>query len=1029
MRTTSSLAFSLIATMLIACGGTSRPPGTPPDAGLDDGGVPDAGARDAGTRVDAGAPVAPVIQSVLPTRGERGGGTWVTLKGRGFVEGVARGAPEAAALTTLRVGPNLVRDFQLIDDSTLDLRTPPGAVGPVDLTLDNPNGTARCESCFTYVETFDVRALSGDTGALSGGETVSLLGEGFPEGPGLQVLFDGTASPSVTRVSSSELRVLVPRGRVAGSVDVRVQGHGVGDVLRRAYRYVEDTRVTQVSPLTGPRTGGTVTVITGQGFEGATRVLLGDTPATALQVESSTRLVVTTPPAPSIGVAPIRIVTPRGTWTVRQGFAYVDDSPLALHGVFPRVGAQHDGTVTLMGTSLDAPDLSVTFDATPAQVVTATATTVTVRVPPRGTLPRTVSVRVQSGATSASLPQGYTFRLALDPLTPNHGSATGGTQVRLTGSALPPDVVVRVGALPSPQVTESSETELRFLTPPGGAGTHSLHVSSASDPENEALLPAAFTYEAALTLSQLEPSSGAVAGGARVTVRGVGFVDGASVTFGGEPATEVLIHDAHTLTCRIPASRIQGPVEVAVVHGTQRSALPESFHYFDPRGPGGLSGEALMGTLNVTVLDTSSGSYGQPVSGATVLLGPDLTPVLQGGTDARGQLTLSDSGIAGAQVVTVFKPGHDMVTVAGIRSENLTVYLRRLDSEGNPGNPPVPATARISGRVRGFKPPRPLGPNEVLEARVFVAQPSPASGPPFAGTGDRRAETWRVREDGGPFLVLAQPGLRAVYAVLGVLRDGVDFEPYLLGIRRGVAVSGARAAENQDVVFDMHLDVTVPLNVDGPLVIAGEEARHQVYAWLDLGAEGVVPHPHNWGTGTRLYTSIEGPGPRLTYPQLPHVDGANLLFLDLLRGSTAYPQGLLYHRQPGALGGGVTLAPMLPLPVFTQPGTRFEGTVAWTPTPSTSTSTPEVQLLTLLAPGTEGGIRWTVVLPGGQTQVTLPGPALDALRAELPEGARLRADLSLARVPRFEYSQWTYDALSTATWTAYVLGRSEVFDP
>ncbi|GEN06716.1 hypothetical protein MFU01_17530 [Myxococcus fulvus] len=969
-----------------------------------------------------------MIQSALPTRGERGGGTWVTLKGRGFVEGVARGAPEAAARTTLRVGSNPVRDFQLIDDSTLDLRTPPGVAGTVDLTLENPNGTAVCESCFTYVETFDVRALSKDTGALSGGETVSLLGEGFPEG--LQVLFGGMASPSVARASSSELRVLVPRGRVAGSVDVRVHGHGVGDVLRRAYRYIEDTRVTQVSPLTGPREGGTVTVITGQGFEGATQVLLGDTPATSLQVESSTRIVVTTPPAQSIGVVPIRIATPRGTWTVRQGFAYVDDSasaPLALHGVFPRVGAQDDGTVTLMGTALDAPDLSVTFDALPAQVVSATATTATVRVPPRGTLPRTVSVSVQSGAMSASLTQGYTFRLALDQVTPNHGSATGETQTRLTGSALPPDAVVRVGALLAPQVTESSETELRFLTPTGGAGAHSLHVSSASDPENEALLPASFTYDAALTLSQVEPSRGAVAGGARVTVRGAGFADGTSVMFGGEPATDVLIHDAHTLTCRIPASRIQGPVEVAVVQDTQRSALPESFHYFDPRGPGGLSGESLTGTLNVTVLDTSSGSYGQPVSGATVLLGPDPTPILQGGTDARGQLTLSDSRIAGVQVITVFKPGHDAVTVAGIRSENLTVYLRRLDSEGNPGNPPVPATARISGRVRGFKPPRPLGPNEVLEARVFVAQSSPASGPPFTGTGDRRAETWRVREDGGSFLVLAQPGLRAVYAVLGVLRDGVDFEPYLLGIRRGVAASGTRAAENQDVIFDMHLDVTAPLTVEGPLVIAGEEARHQVYAWLDLGAEGLVPHPHNWGTGTRLYTSVEGPGPRLTFPQLPHVDGANLLFLDLLRGTTAYPQSLLYHRQPGALEGGVTLAPMLPLPVFTQPGVRFEGTVSWTPT--SSSATPAVQLLTLLAPGTEGGVRWTAVLPGGQTQVTLPGPALAALRAELPEGARLRADLSAARVPRFEYSQWTYDALSTATWTAYVLGRSEVFDP
>ena len=47
------------------------------------------------------------------------------------------------------------------------------------------------------------------------------------------------------------------RGPAAGSVDVRVYGRGRGGVLRRAYRYVEDMRVTDVAPLTGPLEGGT----------------------------------------------------------------------------------------------------------------------------------------------------------------------------------------------------------------------------------------------------------------------------------------------------------------------------------------------------------------------------------------------------------------------------------------------------------------------------------------------------------------------------------------------------------------------------------------------------------------------------------------------------------------------------------------------------------------------------------------------------------------------------------------------------
>jgi hypothetical protein len=383
--------------------------------------------------------------------------------------------------------------------------------------------------------------------------------------------------------------------------------------------------------------------------------------------------------------------------------------------------------------------------------------------------------------------------------------------------------------------------------------------------------------------------------------------------------------------------------------------------------------------------------------------------------------------LAGAQVLTAFKEGYDAITVTGIRAENLTVFLRRIDSVANPGESPTPSSAVITGRVRGFKPPRPLQPDEELEARVFVAQTSPVGGPPFGGAGDRTADTWRLRQDGASFRVHARPGLRAVYAVLGVVK-GSDFEPYLLGLHRGIAASSTRVAEGRDVVLDMHLDVTAPLTVDGPMSVGGVPALHQVYAWLDLGAEGFIPHPHNWNAGTRLYSAIEGPGPSLTFPHFPRLDGTSFLFLDLLRGTTAYPQSLLYHRQPGALAQGVTLGPLLPLATFTTPaqGERFEGAVAWS---EDGGAMPDVRQLVLTELGPTGGPRWTVVMPGGQAQVLMPAPALEVLRATLPEGAVLRAELTTSRVPRFQYDQWTYDTLSPATWTAYASARSELINP
>jgi hypothetical protein len=636
-------------------------------------------------------------------------------------------------------------------------------------------------------------------------------------------------------------------------------------------------------------------------------------------------------------------------------------------------------------------------------------------------------VAATSGASNESLPDAYTFRLSLSAAAPTSGPVQGGTEVVLDGANLPPDAVAFVGAVAATGISVSSESRLHLTAPAGSSGPASdLRVQAASDPENEALLPTAFQYEASLMLDQVEPAQGAIAGGTLVTVRGEGFGEGTTVTFRGQPARDVQVVDPHTLTCRTPVST-SGSVEVVVSRGSARTVLADAFTYFDPRGSGGLSGATFTGTLNVTVLDSSFGSYGAPVPGARVMLGMDAATPFQGTTDARGQLTLSDTRLAGAQVVTAFKEGYDAITVTDIRAENLTVFLRRLGSEANPGDPPVLPTALITGRVLGFKPPRPLAPDEQLEARVFVAQSSPAGGPPFMGAGDRTVDTWKVRQDGGLFRVHARPGLRAVYAVLGVLKD-TEFEPYLLGIHRGVSASSSRVAEGQDVVLDMHLDVTVPLTVDGPVSVDSVTFQHQVYAWLDLGSEGLIPHPSNWGTGSRLFSSIVGPGPRLTFPSFPRLDGSSFLFLDLLQGTTAYPQSLLYHRQPGALASGVTLGPMLPLNTFTAPtqGNRFSGTVAWS---GTGGATPQVQQLVLSELGPTGGPRWTVIMPGGTTQVSMPAPALDVLRATLPAGAVLRAELTTSRVPRFQYDQWTYDALSPVTWTAYSLTRSELIDP
>ena len=87
----------------------------------------------------------------------------------------------------------------------------------------------------------------------------------------------------------------------------------------------------------------------------------------------------------------------------------------------------------------------------------------------------------------------------------------------------------------------------------------------------------------ALALSQVSPASGAAAGGETVTLSGAGFLQGASVTFGGQAATAVTVYDSATLTAVTPAHAL-GSVAVAITNANGESVtLAKGFIYSAPQ--------------------------------------------------------------------------------------------------------------------------------------------------------------------------------------------------------------------------------------------------------------------------------------------------------------------------------------------------------------------------------------------------------------------------------------------------------------
>jgi hypothetical protein len=139
-----------------------------------------------------------------------------------------------------------------------------------------------------------VTSVVPNVGHNGGGDTVVINGTGFTAGSTVE--FGAVPATSVTVNSSVKITATTP-ALSDTTVDVRVTTDWGTSANTAAdnYRYTAPAAVTGVSPATGPRTGGTSVVLTGQRFTGATAVRFGGTAAPSFVVNSDTKITVVTP--------------------------------------------------------------------------------------------------------------------------------------------------------------------------------------------------------------------------------------------------------------------------------------------------------------------------------------------------------------------------------------------------------------------------------------------------------------------------------------------------------------------------------------------------------------------------------------------------------------------------------------------------------------------------------------------------------------------------------------------------------------
>ena len=187
---------------------------------------------------DSGAPEGGLdplaLTGLLPNHGPFTGGTEVTLRGRGFTDGL-----------TVHFGDHLVDpvDVELVDDNRISVVTPAGNPGAVDVTITTADDD---EVSLADGYTYDGWYIDPASGSVAGGTLVRLVGmrADFPEDG--EITFDGAEATDVTWISSDEMTCRTPAGMV-GAADVVV---GSGDdalVLYGGFTYFDSS---------DPRNGG-----------------------------------------------------------------------------------------------------------------------------------------------------------------------------------------------------------------------------------------------------------------------------------------------------------------------------------------------------------------------------------------------------------------------------------------------------------------------------------------------------------------------------------------------------------------------------------------------------------------------------------------------------------------------------------------------------------------------------------------------------------------------------------------------------
>ena len=612
-------------------------------------------------------------------------------------------------------------------------------------------------------------------------------------------------------------------------------------------------------------------------------------PATAFTVVDNTTIRATVPALTNDTLYDIRvtvIVVPRtGTDDEVVSLSPVEPGDVyhytnntngpTINRISPASGPATGGTVvTIDGTHLGSACASghVWFDVREAPTgtcVQVSANEIRIKTPgPPTNSPGLVNVVITGLGSPTPVTSETTFTFTGAPIitsiSPSFGPATGGTTVTIVGSGYsgihcpawappgPPPVSspVLFGSTPALSCVANSDGVITAVSPPN-VGVRQVSVTNQPGGTSAFTTAANFTFITGPVIEGVDPNTGPPQGGTPVQINGAGFSPGATVTFGGVPATSVIYDNPTHLTATAPPGH--GPVHIVVTVGTQSSPATgtDLFYYSNPEvtsitpNAGPTAGGTVV-TINGTNFTTNATVQFGALSVAATFVSPILimaaTPKVDSGQVVDVRVTTpsgqSTGGVASftytdGPIVTGLNPtegkltGGEIVVITGTNFVDVTqvTFGDAVAPQVNVNSPTqitvltpaVAAAGTIDVKVKTAKGLSPVNPKTAFKykpAVPVITSISPDKGPTAGGT--------TIQITGVGFLGVTCPG-------------GVKFGPM--------------AAASCTVNNDNSITAVTPSNVAGLTILAVTSNSGTSDLAQNFTYEPTVPGPPGGGGG------------------------------------------------------------------------------------------------------------------------------------------------------------------------------------